>query len=68
MTWQDVLAIVALLLSHLGMAGFALWSLHCDLDRRTVSPEKPAGVPPRAPVFFLPDGEFWDVETRGVSR
>lgn len=68
MTCQDVLALFALLVSHLGMAGVALWSVHCDLDRRTVSPEKPAGVPPRAPVFLLPDGEIWDLETREVSR
>lgn len=26
------------------------------------SPEKPAGAPPREPVFLLPDGEVWDAQ------
>ncbi len=46
-----------------------LWTLNESVKPvQVVSPEKPAGVPPRAPVFILPNGEFWDLETREVSR
>lgn len=46
-----------------------LWTLNESVKPvQTVSPEKPAGVPPRAPVFILPNGEVWDLETREVSR
>jgi hypothetical protein len=64
MTWRDVLAVASLLLTHGGMAIYAVGAMLCELEPRGGrSPEAPAGVPPRAASFLLTDGEVWDLET-----
>lgn len=62
----SVMVAVVIAISWFGL--LCVWACLARANDERPSPEKPAGVPPRAPVFFLPDGEVWDVETRGVSR
>lgn len=50
------------IVSQLVLGVTFLWTLNESMKPLPhVSPEKPAGMPPRDAVFLLPTGETWDI-------